>query len=147
MLQIFCGGCKDYENTSVKRTLLLHTSLLFQGCATLRDPSSVIPTSMVAHVVGNLKSPSETEIKPTIPTSMVAHVVGNLKSPEFVAKNIGINGFGRIGRLVLRAALEKGAEVVAINDPFIALDYMVYMFKYDSTHIGFQRYENKDTNV
>ena len=52
---------------------------------------------------------------------------------------IGINGFGRIGRLVLRAALEKGAEVVAINDPFIPLDYMVYMFKYDSTHAGFHR--------
>ena len=52
---------------------------------------------------------------------------------------IGINGFGRIGRLVLRAALEKGAEVVAINDPFIPLDYMVYMFKYDSTHTGFSR--------
>ena len=43
--------------------------------------------------------------------------------------NIGINGFGRIGRLVLRAALAKGATVVAINDPFIPLDYMVYMFK------------------
>ncbi|KAF4522453.1 hypothetical protein B566_EDAN002537 [Ephemera danica] len=47
---------------------------------------------------------------------------------------IGINGFGRIGRLVLRAALEKGAQVVAVNDPFIPLDYMVYMFIYDSTH-------------
>jgi len=47
---------------------------------------------------------------------------------------IGINGFGRIGRLVLRAAMAKGAKVVAINDPFIDLDYMVYMFKYDSTH-------------
>ncbi|CAL4149347.1 unnamed protein product [Meganyctiphanes norvegica] len=47
---------------------------------------------------------------------------------------IGINGFGRIGRLVLRAAMAKGAEVVAVNDPFIDLDYMVYMFKYDSTH-------------
>lgn len=49
--------------------------------------------------------------------------------------NIGINGFGRIGRIVLRAALERGGvNVVAINDPFIPLDYMVYMFKYDSTH-------------
>jgi len=47
---------------------------------------------------------------------------------------IGINGFGRIGRLVLRASIEKGAEVVAVNDPFLPLDYMVYMFKYDSTH-------------
>ena len=42
---------------------------------------------------------------------------------------IGINGFGRIGRLVLRAAMAKGAKVVAVNDPFIDLDYMVYMFK------------------
>ncbi|XP_054267548.1 glyceraldehyde-3-phosphate dehydrogenase 2 [Macrosteles quadrilineatus] len=51
---------------------------------------------------------------------------------------IGINGFGRIGRLVLRASLERGAQVVAINDPFIGLDYMVYMFKYDSTHGRFK---------
>jgi len=48
--------------------------------------------------------------------------------------SIGINGFGRIGRLVLRASLEKGAKVVAINDPFIGIEYMVYLFKYDSTH-------------
>jgi len=47
---------------------------------------------------------------------------------------VGINGFGRIGRLVLRAALLKGVDVVAVNDPFIDLEYMVYMFKYDSTH-------------
>jgi len=47
---------------------------------------------------------------------------------------IGINGFGRIGRLVMRACVEKEAEVVAINDPFIDLEYMAYMFKYDSTH-------------
>lgn len=51
---------------------------------------------------------------------------------------IGINGFGRIGRLVLRAAVEKGAEVVAVNDPFIGVDYMVYLFKYDSTHGRFK---------
>lgn len=47
---------------------------------------------------------------------------------------IGINGFGRIGRLVLRASIERGAEVVAINDPFLDVDYMVYLFKFDSTH-------------
>eukprot|EP01064_Diplonema_japonicum_P008577 TRINITY_DN1602_c0_g2_i1.p1 TRINITY_DN1602_c0_g2~~TRINITY_DN1602_c0_g2_i1.p1 ORF type:complete len:335 (+),score=133.41 TRINITY_DN1602_c0_g2_i1:56-1060(+) len=48
---------------------------------------------------------------------------------------IGINGFGRIGRLVLRAALQnKNATVVAVNDPFISVEYMVYMFKYDSVH-------------
>ncbi|CAB4062943.1 GAPDH [Lepeophtheirus salmonis] len=47
---------------------------------------------------------------------------------------VGINGFGRIGRLVLRAALDHGVDVVAVNDPFIPVDYMAYMFKYDSTH-------------
>nr|WDE30463.1 glyceraldehyde-3-phosphate dehydrogenase [Leptobrachium liui] len=52
---------------------------------------------------------------------------------------IGINGFGRIGRLVCRAAFQNAkVEVVAINDPFIDLDYMVYMFKYDSTHGRFK---------
>jgi len=52
---------------------------------------------------------------------------------------VGINGFGRIGRLVCRAAIEHPEiEVVAVNDPFIDLDYMVYMFKYDSTHGKFK---------
>jgi len=52
---------------------------------------------------------------------------------------IGINGFGRIGRLVLRAAIEKDAvQCVAVNDPFIDLNYMVYMFHYDSTHGRFK---------
>jgi glyceraldehyde 3-phosphate dehydrogenase len=52
---------------------------------------------------------------------------------------VGINGFGRIGRLVLRAAVEKdNVEVTHVNDPFINLDYMVYMFKYDSTHNRFK---------
>ncbi|HAR20733.1 MAG TPA: type I glyceraldehyde-3-phosphate dehydrogenase [Cytophagales bacterium] len=47
---------------------------------------------------------------------------------------IGINGFGRIGRLVFRAAITNPhIEVVGIND-LIDVDYMAYMLKYDSTH-------------
>jgi glyceraldehyde 3-phosphate dehydrogenase len=51
---------------------------------------------------------------------------------------IGINGFGRIGRLVFRCAIAQGVTVVAVNDPFIPADYMEYMFKYDSTHGKFK---------
>ena len=48
---------------------------------------------------------------------------------------IGINGFGRIGKLAFQAALSReGVEIVAINDPFIAADYMAYMVKYDTVH-------------
>lgn len=47
---------------------------------------------------------------------------------------VGINGFGRIGRFVFRAAIERSdIEVVGIND-LIDVDYMAYMLKYDSTH-------------
>jgi glyceraldehyde 3-phosphate dehydrogenase len=47
----------------------------------------------------------------------------------------GINGFGRIGRLVLRAALENpDATVVAVNDPFLSLEYAAYQLQFDSVH-------------
>ena len=52
---------------------------------------------------------------------------------------IGINGFGRIGRLVLRAATSrKDVKVVAINDPFVDLEYSEYMFVYDTVHRKFE---------
>ncbi len=48
---------------------------------------------------------------------------------------VGINGFGRIGRLVLRATTQRDdIQVVAVNDPFVDLDYMEYMLKYDTIH-------------
>ena len=48
---------------------------------------------------------------------------------------VGINGFGRIGRLILRASIERGdIEVVGINDPFISADYADYMLRYDTIH-------------
>ncbi|XP_068645454.1 glyceraldehyde-3-phosphate dehydrogenase 2, cytosolic-like [Aristolochia californica] len=57
---------------------------------------------------------------------------------------IGINGFGRIGRLVARVALQSNdVELVAVNDPFITTDYMTYMFKYDSVHGQWKNQELK----
>ena len=48
---------------------------------------------------------------------------------------VGINGFGRIGRLVMRASFEReDIDVVAINDPFIDLEYIRYMLQYDTIH-------------
>jgi len=50
---------------------------------------------------------------------------------------IGINGFGRIGRLTFRAAMHEKkniAKIMAINDPFMDKDYLIYLLKYDSVH-------------
>lgn len=74
-----------------------------------------------------VEEPKPEEPKNPAPTAPVVEAPAAEPKP---ATKIGINGFGRIGRLVLRAALAQKAEVVAINDPFIPLDYMVYMFKY-----------------
>ena len=62
---------------------------------------------------------------------------------------LGINGFGRIGKLSFQAALAKeGVEVVAINDPFISADYMAYMTKFDTVHGRFNgTIEEKDGNL
>jgi len=62
---------------------------------------------------------------------------------------VGINGFGRIGRIVFRNAIEhEDIEIVAVNDPFIAADYAVYMLKYDSTHGMFKGdVTHKDGNL
>ena len=61
---------------------------------------------------------------------------------------IGINGFGRIGRLVFRAAMAKdNVEVVGIND-LISVEYMAYMLRYDTMHGQFKgSIEVKDGNL
>ena len=52
-----------------------------------------------------------------------------------MATKIGINGFGRIGRLVFRAAAaDPDVSVMGINDPFIDLEYMAYLLRYDTVH-------------
>ena len=56
-----------------------------------------------------------------------------------MAVKIGINGFGRIGRLAFRASIgNPEVEIVGINDPFADAEYMVYMFKYDTVHGTFK---------
>ena len=52
---------------------------------------------------------------------------------------LAINGFGRIGRQVLRIASKRDdVEVVAINDPFLEVDYAKYLLEYDTVHGKFK---------
>ena len=62
---------------------------------------------------------------------------------------VGINGFGRIGKLAFQAALGKEeVEVVAVNDPFVTADYMAYMTKFDTVHGRFKgTVEEKEGNL
>ena len=60
---------------------------------------------------------------------------------------LGINGFGRIGRLVFRAALENGKTVTAVNDPFMKMDYLIYQLKYDTVHGKFPLKLQKISNT
>merc|ERR1712072_515713 len=66
------------------------------------------------------------------------HISSTHTDTQFTAKmvvKVGINGFGRIGRIVFRNAVEhQDIEVVAVNDPFIETHYAAYMLKYDSSH-------------
>lgn len=66
-----------------------------------------------------------------------------------MAVKVGINGFGRIGRLVFRAAVSNpNIEILGINDPFIDPEYMVYMLTYDTVHGRFKgTAEAKDGNL
>lgn len=59
---------------------------------------------------------------------------------------IGINGFGRIGRLIMRNSVGRDdVEIVAINDPFLTPEYACYLYKYDTVH-GKAKSELKQTN-
>ncbi|BDD58891.1 glycerol-3-phosphate dehydrogenase [Monascus purpureus] len=65
-----------------------------------------------------------------------------------VVPKVGINGFGRIGRIVFRNAIEhEGVDIVAVNDPFIEVHYAAYMLKYDSTHGRFNGTVEFDGNT
>jgi glyceraldehyde 3-phosphate dehydrogenase len=64
-----------------------------------------------------------------------------------MAKRIAINGFGRIGRLVLRIALKNPhLQVVAVND-VVPADNLAYLFKYDSVHGTYPNPVTSDANA
>uniref|UniRef100_A0A8C8XXK0 Glyceraldehyde-3-phosphate dehydrogenase n=1 Tax=Panthera leo TaxID=9689 RepID=A0A8C8XXK0_PANLE len=106
--------------------------LLRQPCPVTRAPPPPEP-KVEAEPEPQPKPQPEPEPKPE-PVKEEAPPPAPKKVPVVQKLTVGINGFGRIGRLVLRACMEKGVKVVAVNDPFIDPEYMVYMFKYDSTH-------------
>lgn len=104
------GASVRFQSSIYGNRVLAHSSS-FQKCST--TARSIQPIKATA-----------TEIPPTI-----------TKSASGGKTKVGINGFGRIGRLVLRIATSRDdIDVVAVNDPFIDAKYMAYMFKYDSTH-------------
>lgn len=73
-------------------------------------PLSPLPPPVKEESIEEYRSPSPTRMLPP---------------------KIGINGFNGVGRIVLRAAIESGLDVKAINDPFVPLQYMVYTLKFD----------------
>jgi len=84
----------------------------------------------------NGKDAAETKAPQAFGFNTLASFLG-LKSA--FAAGLGINGFGRIGRLVFKASIwNKDVRCVAVNDPFMDLDYMVYLLKYDSVHGRFK---------
>lgn len=96
-------------------------SSVFGAAVSTRSSSSLQRGN--ARTIQPIKA-TATEIPPAVP-----------KSRSSGKTKIGINGFGRIGRLVLRVAISRDdVDVVAVNDPFVDAKYMAYMFKYDSTH-------------
>ncbi|WOK94741.1 glyceraldehyde-3-phosphate dehydrogenase GAPCP2, chloroplastic-like [Canna indica] len=96
--------------------------------------SSIFGSALPSVEVYSSQRSGATSIQPVKATVTEAPPIVRSSSSGGRTK-IGINGFGRIGRLVLRIATSRDdIEVVAVNDPFIDAKYMAYMFKYDSTH-------------
>ncbi|KAI0495595.1 hypothetical protein KFK09_021897 [Dendrobium nobile] len=102
------------------------------GCSARIRSSTLCST--LSSGVASTQTSTKKSFQPTKATATEAPPVVP-RSPTDGRTKVGINGFGRIGRLVLRiAASRDDIEVVTVNDPFIDARYMAYMFKYDSTH-------------
>ena len=80
-----------------------------------------------------VREPTPKSVSP-LPPPLEETLSQEARSPsptKLLPPKIGINGFNGVGRIVLRAAIESGLDVKAINDPFVPLQYMVYTLKFD----------------
>lgn len=84
-----------------------------------------------------LKSTSRTRMSPNVTQPKDSGVQREMASKKDGLR-VGINGFGRIGRLVMRNCVAKNIKVVAVNDPFLDPGYMAYLFSHDSVHGRFK---------
>ncbi|XP_021901428.1 glyceraldehyde-3-phosphate dehydrogenase GAPCP2, chloroplastic-like [Carica papaya] len=120
--------CSSFSSSSADPSKVPH--LGFSGNL---NSSSIVGAALRTGS-SSLKECSSRNIKPIKATATEMPPIVQ-KSRSSGKTKIGINGFGRIGRLVLRVATSRDdIDVVAVNDPFIDAKYMAYMFKYDSTH-------------
>jgi len=98
------------------------------GGASPRPASPAQPAKPAAPAVASPTVGPATSAAPVVPSPSAG------PASTGVAR-MGINGFGRIGRLVFRASLDRPEVLtVAINEPFMDAEYMAYMLKYDSVH-------------
>ncbi|URE00926.1 Glyceraldehyde-3-phosphate dehydrogenase [Musa troglodytarum] len=123
------GGSRDCFPSDYSRLLCIRSS------SSAQISSSVLGSPLTSvDIYSSHKHAARRSIQPVKATATEAPPVVKSSSRGGKTK-IGINGFGRIGRLVMRIATTRDdIEVVAVNDPFIDAKYMAYMFKYDSTH-------------
>ncbi|RHZ48361.1 hypothetical protein CDV55_100846 [Aspergillus turcosus] len=136
-----------YMDMASLESLILADSLLAEPDATLtaEEPAQLQDQEVTAWAqYGDFtdrylrREPLRRHTFPQISRKTIAPVCPKPKEQRMTVK-VGINGFGRIGRIVFRNSFSHDdVEVVAVNDPFIDLKYAQYMLKYDSTHGRFE---------
>jgi len=120
------AAIREYLGQIAGADVAANTRILYGGSANAKNAPEL---SSQADIDGFLVGGAS--LKPEF--ADIVNCQGSTKTLKPV--NIGINGFGRIGRLVMRAAQnDPMVNIVAVNDPFIPTNYMEYMFQYDSTH-------------
>jgi glyceraldehyde 3-phosphate dehydrogenase len=121
---------RNWLHTNVDASVAASTRIIYGGSVTASNSKELAGQADIdGFLVGGAS------LKPEFIDIINANGAKADKGPV----KVGINGFGRIGRLVLRAAQNNPLiEVVAVNDPFVAPDYMTYMLKYDTVHGRFK---------